>query len=216
MAAVRPSAGPPPRVGRPRSEAARRAVLTAAADLLVREGLGAVSMDAVAGRAGVSKATIYRWWPTKESLALDVLFEEWAGSQRPVTDTGSLRGDLVALLRPWSRTLTRRPYAKVVAALIAQARTDPAFAQEYLDRFVQPRRDAGRVVVRRAVDRGEVAPDVPVEVVLDLLYGAVYHRFLHGHAPLTDRYVDQVVDLAATALRVVEGTPGIRPGRGRG
>src|SRR5579863_10510261 len=73
-------AGPAaPRRGRPRSETARLAILEAAAELALERGLAAVSMDAVADRAGVSKATIYRWWPTKETLALDALYHEWAG-----------------------------------------------------------------------------------------------------------------------------------------
>src|SRR6185312_12819641 len=88
------------RPGRPRSERARKAILEAAADLLLDEGTAHVSMDVVAERAGVSKATIYRWWPSKERLALDALLE-WAGTGRSPRDTGSLRGDLLALIRPW-------------------------------------------------------------------------------------------------------------------
>src|SRR5450432_1993426 len=84
---------PVPQRGRPRSEKASQAILDAAADLLLENGLAAVSMDAVAARAGVSKATIYRWWPTKETLALDALYHEWAAVPPP-RDTGSLRGDL--------------------------------------------------------------------------------------------------------------------------
>src|SRR5258708_6987686 len=91
--------------GRPRSEKTRRAILGAATELLLEPGGGAVSMDAVAERAGASKATIYRWWPSRESLALDALFEEWAAVPPP-RDTGSLRGDLLSLLRPWVRLLS--------------------------------------------------------------------------------------------------------------
>ena len=91
----------PPR-GRPRSEKAHKAILDAAAELLLARGLSAVSMDAVAERAGVSKATIYRWWPTKETLALDALYTEWAAARPHPRDTGSLRGDLLSLLRPWA------------------------------------------------------------------------------------------------------------------
>src|SRR6202142_4666186 len=88
--------------GRPRSEKARDAILAAAAELLLARGLGAVSMDAVAEQAGVSKATIYRWWPTKETLALDALYHEWSAVPAP-RDTGSLRGDLLSLLLPGGR-----------------------------------------------------------------------------------------------------------------
>src|ERR1700732_3154543 len=80
-----------PQRGRPRSVKAHQAILEASAELLLEKGLAAVSMDAVAARAGVSKATIYRWWPTKETLALDTLYNEWAAATPQPVDTGSLR-----------------------------------------------------------------------------------------------------------------------------
>src|ERR1700759_3055102 len=123
--------------GRPRSEKAQNAVLEVATDLLLDQGLPAVSMDAIAARAGVSKATIYRWWPTKESLALDALFHDWAGVPA-VNDTGSLRSDLLQLLRPWARLATARPYGRVIGALLTEAQTDPEFARTYRARFVNP------------------------------------------------------------------------------
>jgi AcrR family transcriptional regulator len=185
--------------GRPRSEKAQNAVLEAATDLLLDQGLAAVSMDAIAARAGVSKATIYRWWPTKESLALDALFQDWAGVP-VVEDTGSLRGDLLRLLRPWARLATARPYGRVIGALLTEAQPDPAFATEYRARFVKPRRDQGRAIFRRAIERGEISADTKVEVALDLLYGPIYHRLLHGHAPLNDRFVRDVIDTALNGI----------------
>jgi AcrR family transcriptional regulator len=184
------------RRGRPRSEKARLAILEAAAELLLERGRAASSMDAVAERAGVSKATIYRWWPTKETLALDALYQEWAAAAPVARDTGSLRGDLLAQLRPWARLAAGRPYGRVIGALLTEARTDPAFAAEYLARFVQPRRDQFRAIFRRAIERGEIPADTKVEVAIDLLYGPLYHRLLHGHAPLGDRFVRDVVDAA--------------------
>src|SRR5262252_1189816 len=148
-----------PRRGRPRSERARLAILEAAAELLLVQGLSAVSMDAIAERAGVSKATIYRWWPTKESLALDALFNEWAAARPPAQDTGSLRGDLLSLMRPWARLAASRPYGRVIAALITEAQMDPAFAAEYRARFVEPRRAQAAAVFRRAIERGEIPAD---------------------------------------------------------
>jgi AcrR family transcriptional regulator len=183
-----------PRRGRPRSEKARQAILAAAAELLLARGLSAVSMDAVAQQAGVSKATIYRWWPTKETLALDALYTEWAAA-RP-SDTGSLRGDLLSLLRPWARLASSRPYGRVIAALLTEAQTDPVFAAEYRERFVEPRRDQARAIFRRAIERGEVPADTKIEVALDILYGPLYHRLLHGHAPLNERFVRDVIDTA--------------------
>jgi AcrR family transcriptional regulator len=199
------SAAPAPARGRPRSEKARTAILAAAAGLLLDRGLAAVSMDAVAERAGVSKATIYRWWPTKESLALDALYAEWAAAGPPPRDTGSLRGDLLALLRPWARLASSRPYGRVIAALLTQVQTDPAFAAEYQQRVVEPRRDQARAIIRRAAERGEIAPGTKVEVVLDLLYGPLYHRLLHGHARLSDKFVADVIDVVLNGI-------GPRPG----
>jgi len=188
-----------PQRGRPRSEKARNAILEAAAELLLEQGLGTVSMDAVAARAGVSKATIYRWWPTKETLALDALYNEWA-SVPSARDTGSLRDDLLSLLRPWARLAGKRPYGRVIAALLTEAQTDPAFAQQYRDRFVQPRRVQGREIFRRAIARGEIPAGTNIEVALDILYGPIYHRLLHGHAPLNDRFVRDVIDTALDGI----------------
>jgi AcrR family transcriptional regulator len=189
-----------PRRGRPRSEKARLAILEAAAELLLEHGLPAVSMDAVAERAGVSKATIYRWWRTKETLALDALYNEWAATAPPAKSTGSLRGDLMALLRPWVRLASSRPYGRVISALITQAQMDPEFAAVYQSRFIEPRREQAGAVIRRAIERGEIPADTKVEVVLDLLYGPLYHRLLHGHAPLNDRFVRDVVDTALDGI----------------
>jgi AcrR family transcriptional regulator len=190
---------PAPR-GRPRSEKARKAVLDAAAELLLERGLSAVSMDAVAERAGVSKATIYRWWPTKEALALDALHTEWAAAAPDPRATGSLRADLLALLRPWAELVRSRPFARVIAALVTEARTDPVFDAEYQQRVIKPRRDQAREVFRRAIDRGEIPADTNLEVALDLIYGPLYHRLLHGHLPLNDQFVRDVVDMALTGI----------------
>ncbi len=191
--------------GRPRSEKAHKAILAAATELLLARGLSAVSMDAVAERAGVSKATIYRWWPTKETLALDALYTEWAGFQPDPRDTGSLRGDLLALLRPWARAVRSRPYARVIAALLTEVHTDPAFAAEYRRRLVEPRRDQARALFRRAIERGEIPAGANIEVAVDLVYGPLWHRLLHGHAPLNDRFVQDVVTTALSGLQPAAG-----------
>ena len=187
------------RRGRPRSERARTAILEAAAELLLLRGVGSVSMDAVAERAGVSKATIYRWWPSKEMLALDALLD-WAAARAPTRDTGSLRGDLLALVRPWVREIRRAPFGRVIAAFVTEAQSDPAFAEAYRTQFVAPRREAMRAALTRAGERGEVPPDLDVEVAIDLIYGPLYHRLLHGHAPLTARFAESVVDMALAGI----------------
>jgi AcrR family transcriptional regulator len=196
----------PPRRGRQRSEKAREAILEAASDLLLARGLEAVSMDEVAERAGVSKATIYRWWPTKQTLALDALYREW-GAPPHRRASGSLRGDLLSLLRPWVRLVGKRPHGRVIAALIAEAQTDPAFAREYRERFLEPRRDQVRPILLDAVARGELPPATDIELALDLLYGPIYHRLLHGHAPLSERFLRDLVDTALAGLASVHPPP---------
>jgi len=188
------------RRGRPRSERAREAILAAAAELLLARGLGAVSMAAVAEQAGVSKATIYRWWPTKETLALDALYHEWSGARPAARETGSLRGDLLSLLRPWVRLVGKRPHGRVIAALVAEAQADPAFAEQYRERFVEPRRGQARPILIRAIDRGELPAATDIELALDLLYGPLYHRLLHGHAPLNERFLRDLVDTVLAGL----------------
>ena len=189
------------RRGRPRSEKARTAILAAAAEMLLLRGLGAMSMDAVAERAGVSKATIYRWWPSKEMLALDALLD-WSAVRAPARDTGSLRGDLLALVRPWVREIRRQPFGRVIAAFVTEAQSDPEFAKAYLAHWVEPRREAMRTAYVRAAERGEVPADLDIDAAIDLIYGPLYHRLLHGHAPLTARFAESVVDMALGGIAI--------------
>jgi rhodanese-related sulfurtransferase len=188
------------RRGRPRSERAHKAILEAAGELLLQSGLEAVGMDAIAARAGVSKATIYRWWPTKESLALDAIHHEWTAAHPENAGSGSLRVDLYALLRPWIRLLNDRPYGGVIASILAKVQTDTRFAEEYRTRFLERRRDRAREIMQHAIESGEIAAGTNVELALDLLYGPVYHRLLHGHAPLDEPFVRGVVETVVYGL----------------
>jgi AcrR family transcriptional regulator len=188
------------RRGRPRSEKSTKAILAAAGELLLEHGLDAVSMDAIAEQAGVSKATIYRWWPTKETLAIDALYEDWAAAYPIAPDTGSLRDDLLGIFLPWVDRIATRPYARVFGALLTRARTDDSFARELDQRLVQPRRNRARPIFERAIARGELPENTDIELALDLLYGPVYHRFLQGHLPLTPAFVEAVIDAVLLGL----------------
>lgn len=191
------------RRGRPRSETARRAILDAADELLLHRGIAAVSMDELAERAGTSKATIYRWWPSKHVLALDALKRAWEAAAGPVPDTGSLRTDLRAVVRPWVKLLTSPPpHGRVVAELIAEVHRDARFAETWRRDFVEQRRARGRDVFARAVERGEVRTGTDVETALDLIFGSLYHRLLHGHLPLTAAFANRVVDTIVDGVLV--------------
>ena len=186
--------------GRPRDEKARVAILDTAAELLLERGLEQVTMDAIARQAGVSKATIYRWWPTKESLALDAVYRQWSAAQPEPHLTGSVRDDLVALLGAWSRLATSRPYGRIIAALLSAAQSDPDFARQYRTHFVEQRRERGRAILRHAIDTGQLPPGTDIELGLDLLYGPIYHRLLNGHAPVNGDFIRDLVNTVHAGL----------------
>jgi AcrR family transcriptional regulator len=187
------------RRGRPRSERARRAILAAAADLVLDQGVARMSMASVAERAGVSKATIYRWWPSKEMLALEALLDWTVGGDSP-PDTGNLRDDVLAHVVPWVREIRKRPFGRVIAALVAEAQADEEFAAVYRTHFVEQRRVPLRLAFQRAIARGEVPAELDVEAAIDLIYGPIYHRALHTHAPLSENFATIVVELALDGI----------------
>ena len=191
--------GGPAKKGRPFSDATERAILAATAQLLEEKGLADISIEEVATRARVGKASVYRRWPSKGTLALDAFEAEFIACQPP-PDTGSLRGDLTAALRVWVRTVNDTPMGRTLRGLIAEVQRDPALREIWRERFVGPVRAQHRLIVERAMARGEISPTTDPEIVLDLAFGAGYHRLLNGHAPLDDAFVKQVVTvlLAAT------------------
>jgi rhodanese-related sulfurtransferase len=111
-----------------------------------------------------------------------------------------LRVDLYSLLRPWIRLLNEKPYGRVLAAVIAKLQTDERFAEEYRTRFLDRRRELAREIMQRAIESGEIAAGTNVELALDLLYGPVYHRLLHGHAPLDEPFLRGVVETVVYGL----------------
>jgi AcrR family transcriptional regulator len=195
---------PPVRRGRPRSAQADRAILQAATQILAERGLAGMSIEEVAARAGVGKATIYRRWSSRGTLALDAFLAEFLG-QQPPPDTGTLRGDLLAALRAWIRSVTRTSAGAVLAGLIAEVQQDPGLAAAWRERVVERLRAQHKIMLDRAVLRGEIAADTDQEVVLDLLFGAAYHRLLHGHRPLTDRFARRVVDVIVAGISLPPG-----------
>jgi AcrR family transcriptional regulator len=195
-----PTISAPPQRGRPRSERSHRAILDAANELLEARGLVDLTIDDVAQKAGVSKATIYRRWPTKGTLVFEA-FSAGFLTRQPVPDTGSLRGDLLAALRAWIRVVKGTVTGRTLVGLIAEVQRDPELAKIWRDHFIGPVRTHHRVMVDRAIERGDVAPDVDTEVVLDLLYGSAYHRLLQSHLTLSDRFAQSVVDTIMAGIR---------------
>jgi AcrR family transcriptional regulator len=186
--------------GRPRSERSHRAILDAANEILEERGFVDLTMDEVAQRAGVSKATIYRRWPSKGTLVFEAFSADFLVRQ-PLPDTGSIRGDLLAALRSWIRTVKGTVTGRTLVALIAEVQRDPELAEIWREHFMGPVRAQHRNMVGRAVERGEISADTDPDVVLDLIYGAAYHRLLQSHLPLSDRFAKAVVDSVVAGLQ---------------
>jgi AcrR family transcriptional regulator len=184
--------------GRPFSETTERAILQATSQLLAEKGLADITIEEVAARARVGKASVYRRWTSKGSLAFDA-FESDFLARQPLPDTGELRGDLVAALRSWVRTVKNTPTGRTLRGLIAEVQRDPELGAIWRERFVGPVRAQHRKIIDRAIARGEIAPSTDPDILLDLLYGPAYHRLLQGHLPLNDRFVHSVADAVVAA-----------------
>jgi AcrR family transcriptional regulator len=186
--------------GRPRSREADRAILAATLDLLAERGLAAMSIEEIAARAGVGKATIYRRWSSKGLLALDAFVTSFR-EQQPEPDTGTLRGDLIAALTVWIRTVTETPMGPMLTGLIAEAQHDPELRAAWRDRVIEPLRVQHRIMLDRAIARGEIPASTDQEVVLDLFFGVAQHRLLLGHHPMNDEFIRAVVDVILDGIR---------------
>ena len=168
-------------------------MLIATTELMAERGYGALTVAAVAIRAGVSKATIYRRWPNKAAIAMDS-FLALTFPRMLDPDTGSSLNDLQLQLTSVVRAFRRPEIGGTIAAFIALGHTDPRLAQEFRDRFLETRRPAAMRLLLRGVQRGELRADLDYEVAVDALYGPVYYRLLVGHQPLNQDFADKLVD----------------------
>jgi AcrR family transcriptional regulator len=177
--------------GRPRSVEAESAILKATLYLLERKPLRKVTADSIAHRAGVSKATIYKWWPNKTLVALDAYL---TGMTERVTlpDTGSAELDFTEQLKS-VMGFYRSPLGRLFCQFIAEGQSDAGFLALFRERFLFVRRDSARVMWRRGVDRGEIRDDVDSEIVLDLIYGPMIFRLLAGHGSVSDSESEALV-----------------------
>ncbi|GGS17763.1 TetR-like C-terminal domain-containing protein [Streptomyces griseoviridis] len=188
-------AGAPVRRGRGRRPAdeVRAEVLAAAGALLLREGMAAFTIERVAQEAAVSKTTLYKWWPSRGTLALDGYFHA-VESTLAFPDTGDIRADLTAQVRAFVRLLAGTSAGRVIAELIGQAQTDPALSAALLERYSGPRRDLAVARLRRAQEQGRLRADADPRILVDQLWGACYHRLLLPNEPLTEEFAARLVD----------------------
>ncbi|MFD8086395.1 TetR/AcrR family transcriptional regulator [Kitasatospora sp. NPDC059722] len=203
-----PSTGPageggaPARRGRGRRPAdeVRRDILAAAGAVLLGEGMAGFTIERVAATAGVSKMSIYKWWPSKGALALDGYFAA-VENTLAFPDTGDIETDLLTQLRAFVHLTADTPAGRIVAELVGAAQTDPDLAAAFREHYSGPRRRLAVDVLRRAQRRGQLRADVDPRIVVDQLWGACYHRLLIPDEPVTEEFVTGLVSNLMRGLR---------------
>jgi len=173
-------------------------VLRAALDVLAEHGLRGFTIDAVAQRAGASKATLYRRWTSRESLLVEAM-DALASHQFPLPATGDLRRDLVELLSRAEGLLSEPRFPRLMAAFIDAAERDPMLQRMHF-RLTQSRREPVRQVLLDARQRGDIPSTADLDVVVDLLVSPVFYRRFIAHQPCHAGYVAAIVDHVLVSL----------------
>ncbi|GKY88805.1 hypothetical protein STA1M1_26740 [Sinisalibacter aestuarii] len=175
--------------------------MTAAHAILMHEGFGRLSIEAVAQRSGVGKPTIYRHWANASELAMEALmagFPATGGAGESGLEA-ALTAQIAALVRAFATTRGRQ-----IAMALATADPESEFTRAFRNRVILSSREAGRTLIAEAAGRGEIAPPGEIEVVLDMIYAPLLYRLLAGHQPLGPGLAPA---LAAGAMRLL-GPPG--------
>ena len=187
------------RRGRQRSEASEEAILSAMIQLLRDKPLRDISIEEIARKAGVGKATIYKWWPSKAYVALDA-FSRRLNQMVPLRDTGNAERDLneqLCLLFAFYETTAGR----LLGQFLGEGQVDEEFASLFRERFLKPRREAVGVIIDRAIERGEIGRGLDRELMLDMIYGPGMYRMMVRKAPLNRKGVEAMVSALFRGLR---------------
>ncbi|MGN7358967.1 TetR/AcrR family transcriptional regulator [Paenibacillus sp. SAF-054] len=185
--------------GRPRNVEAQKSILSASYELLLENGFQAVTVDKIAERAQVSKATIYKWWPNKAAVVMDG-FMDAATDRLPVPDTGSTFNDILIHATNLTRFLTSRE-GTIITQLLGEGQFDSGLAEAYRDRFFRPRRLEARGLLDKGVQRGELKGHLDIGICIDLIYGPIFYRLLVTGEALDEPYVKQLVTNAFEGIR---------------
>lgn len=181
-----------------RSARVHEQVLAVTAALLDEGGCAAATVDAISARSGVSKATIYKHWPSRNAIAAKA-FGRMMASDAPLPDTGTTAGDLTEMVRLVS-AFYASPRGRVFAQLIAACAGDPAGAAYFRAYFLAGRREATAQLWDRARERGDVDPDLSIDDVIDILFGPLIFRLLTGHLDLTEANATRLAQTALAGL----------------
>lgn len=170
-------------VGRPRSDAARLAILHAVDDMLVDEGYAAMTMKGIAARAGVGKQTVYRWWSSKAEILLEAVQED--AKEELTVEPGPATGhEFAEFQHAVTRFLTRSPAGAAYRALVGEAQHDPKVAD--LIRSSDVLVAAARPVLLRAIERGDLPADVDLAEAASVLIGPIFFRIMAGPTQTID------------------------------
>lgn len=180
-----------PHTGRRRNPAARAAILASVTELLTESGGVHATIDQIAAAAGVSKQTIYRWWPSKGAVLLDAM-AEWARASAPEPDTGRVRDDLAAFLESTFTAVSGPPAAPLLRAILAEAQHDAQTA-DLLTEFAHTRRDTLRRILERGQERGELL-DADLDLLVDQAYGVLWYRLAVSREPLSAEVAHRLAD----------------------
>ena len=185
--------------GRPRNPRTQQRILKAAADLVLEQGFKALSIDAIAGRAGVGRMTIYRRWPNKAAIVMDAFFAR-------MDPNTPFRPDkpYIESIRLNMRTVAKAYRGKdgaLIRTLLAEAQFDPELAAAIREKWVMPRRRIAIPYVEQGIRNGFLRPDIDPNVMIDLLYAPYYFQLLMDTATLSDAYIDKIFDHAMRGLK---------------
>lgn len=196
-----------------RSERSRRAVLDAAAKLLTERGYTAITTEGIAAEAHVGKATIYRWWPTKAAIFME-LYAELAREVTPPADTGSVLEDVTLLIRGAFKLYRETAAGLALAGIIAEAQSNAAISRIVRNDFAPSRRHIILHLLERGVERGEISPGTDLELVSEVLAGASWYCVLVGSGQLTDRHATKITEAVLAGVIRPVAAKGVRPVRG--
>ena len=184
--------------GRPRDEVARTRILGAALEVLQEVGFPNTTTDAIAERAGASKATIYRWWANKAAVVIEALRKQVA-REAPFPDTGDLSTDIHQQLQNFVHFLAGWR-GRVFKAFMAAAQSDAAFAESFRADWILPRRAEAKEIFVRHREEGRLPQDIDLELLLDAMYGPIYFRLLAGHGPLDASFAKAIGDMTIRSV----------------
>jgi AcrR family transcriptional regulator len=185
--------------GRPRSQHARRAILDATRALVEEGGYAAATIEAISARAGVAKTTIYRWWPSRAALVVELLMDMASKAVPPPAGPEPL----VALLTEMRGIAGAADHmaGRLLTSLLGEAQQDPEIRTALLEGLFHPRTEATGKVIRQAQKSGRLRDDVPAHVAVDLLVGPLFYRMFVRHRPLNDAFARQVFRNVMTGLQ---------------